>query len=83
MSTCIEEKAIVTLIASKSEIPESTKKLIGNGHLAWFNRDYEPRDFDGKSVIINLSNNPLVKQVATSNNVMYFEASELVLKSAT
>ena len=66
---------MVTLVAKKEALDDSLLKLVQEGSLAWFNRDYQPKDFDGKSVVLNFTGNAALSQISKGADLLYFDSS--------
>jgi siroheme synthase (precorrin-2 oxidase/ferrochelatase) len=73
---CVKGNAYVTIVAPKSALPSVLKEKISDGEIAWFNRNYQARDFDGKSIVFNFTGDSAIANICKNRGILYYDASE-------
>ncbi|KAJ3306497.1 hypothetical protein HDV03_005107 [Kappamyces sp. JEL0829] len=74
IGSLLQNGAIVTLVSKKDDLCKEIAGQVAAGEFAWFNRLPQARDVDGKTLVVNLSQNALVAHACKQKSVLSIDS---------
>jgi hypothetical protein len=64
----------ITLVAQRHQISSDVAEKVSTGEFAWFNRTFQPRDLDGKSIVFDFTNDKHVLKGCHERDLLYYNS---------